>query len=88
MTKKKIQPVVTDHAVLRFIERHLNIDVDNIKRLICEACFEAVQKGLDSVGHGGVVFFIENKRFVVTCVDVADAWANCDKKELTERAVK
>lgn len=69
MSVKKLNPIVTDHAVLRFVERHLNIDVDKIRELIKDACFEAVQQGLDSVGSNGIVFIIENRKYVVTCLD-------------------
>lgn len=67
MTKKKINPFVTNNAILRFIERHMGIDVEQIRELIGEACYDAVQEGKPAAGALGIEFMIEGN-VVKTCL--------------------
>jgi hypothetical protein len=67
MSKRKIIPYVSNHAVLRFIERHLNINVESIRELISDACYDAIQEGKSSCGAHDIEFVIEG-RTVKTCL--------------------
>ena len=37
--------MVTDHALVRFMERHGNICLDGIRDIIAQICLEAIQNG-------------------------------------------
>lgn len=59
------EPHVTDHAVLRYMERVLDIDVERLRATISESC--ARHQGAPCVRAGGARFLM-NKGVVVTCL--------------------
>ena len=50
------KPRVTDHAVLRYIERVGGFDVDAVRRHIANVCAQAVAAGATTLKHDGVRF--------------------------------
>ena len=59
-------PSVTDHAVVRFLERVMGLDVDAIRRQIARVVpKESLPSVLEGVGSHGVVWF-EGYQFLVT----------------------
>jgi len=51
---------VTDHAVLRYIERVMGVDVDRIRRTISEAVDGAAKIGVNRVTINGWEFRIKD----------------------------
>lgn len=43
------RPVVTDHAVLRYLERVIGIDVDLIREIIADDCARGVEADAPSI---------------------------------------
>ncbi|MEX2126947.1 MAG: hypothetical protein WD871_01720 [Xanthobacteraceae bacterium] len=60
-------PIVTQHALLRFIERALGIDVESLRRQMAEAAAVGVKHGAGVVIWGGAKLVIED-RVVVTAL--------------------
>lgn len=50
------QPRVTDHAVLRYIERVGGFDVEAVRQHIAKVCAEAVAAGATTLKHDGIRF--------------------------------
>lgn len=67
MLKEHNHPV-TDHAVLRYLERAMGVDVEGIRRQIHEACRTGISVGAVSVKHGDVRFTIAGGRVTTTMV--------------------
>ncbi|MDQ0454694.1 hypothetical protein [Rhizobium paknamense] len=61
--------VVTDHAVLRFLERRHGIDVEAIRAEIRDLCTTGVRFGAAKVIADGMKFVIQDQD-VVTCFRV------------------
>ncbi|MBB4122936.1 hypothetical protein [Martelella radicis] len=59
--------LVSDHAVLRYIERRHGVDVEALREIIRDACREGVRYGASAVIDDGVKFVLEGDR-VVTCL--------------------
>jgi len=59
-------PRVTDHAVLRFIERRCNIDVEAVRKKIDDLVAPAIKAGARTVKADGVQFIIHNGHVVTT----------------------
>jgi hypothetical protein len=57
---------VSDHAVLRFLERHHGIDVEHVRQLIGACCQRGVEAGAPVVRVGKARFLLRG-RVVVTC---------------------
>jgi len=56
--KKPLHPV-TDHAVLRYLERAEGVDVEGIRRMIGRRVDRAVAMGACGVQAGGITFRLE-----------------------------
>ena len=66
MSRRPPPPHVTDHAVLRYIERAHGVDVEAIRDHIAETARIGVEHGAKAVITGHVKFIIENGR-VIAC---------------------
>jgi hypothetical protein len=62
---KKVK--VTDHAVLRYVERKLGIDVEKIRSEMVDAASPAHRAGAVACSAGGMSYILKNG-FVVTVV--------------------
>lgn len=62
MTRLRI--TVTDHAVLRFLERAHNLPVERLRARMAEICATEAAQGARIVVHHGVQMIIENGRVV------------------------
>lgn len=51
-------PVVTDHAILRYLERVMGVDVEWVRRTIAANTAAAVAMGATSVSKDGVTYSI------------------------------
>ena len=65
----KTPPPVTDHAVLRYLERVGGIDVERIRDRIWKQARSAAGNGCSSTTVGGVTFKMTNGR-VITVISV------------------
>lgn len=64
-----IEPRISDHAVLRFVERALGIDVDAIRdRILTPTIRDAVSAGATAVTIEGIKFLIKDG-VIVTTID-------------------
>lgn len=59
---------VSDHAVLRYLERCCDVDVEAIRQTIGRGCARGVEAGAPVVRFGGARFLIRN-RTVVTVIE-------------------
>jgi hypothetical protein len=62
--------VITDHALLRYLERGMGIDVEAIRAGLGALCGRGAKAGARYVTHGGVRFVLHGYQ-VVTCLDKA-----------------
>lgn len=62
-------PVVTDHAVLRYLERARGVDVEAARAEIAAKVARGVAAGAAFVTHDGLRFVIRSGRVVVTALD-------------------
>ncbi|TCT35395.1 hypothetical protein [Martelella mediterranea] len=60
--------VVSDHALLRYLERRHGLDVEGLRAEICAACRDGVRYGAKAVLADGVKFIIAGDT-VVTCLE-------------------
>jgi hypothetical protein len=51
-----VQPSVSDHALLRYLERFLGIDVEKTRQDVADQCAPSMSLGARSWSHGGVTF--------------------------------
>lgn len=72
---------VTDHAVLRWLERHAHVDVEGIRRQIYEEAREALSAGASTLTINGTEYRMTGG-VVVTLIDVR---RNCGKLDWEER---
>lgn len=61
------RPHITDHALLRYLERHVGIDVEAHRRDMERAVEKGVELGACGVVTGGIRYRLEGAA-VVTCV--------------------
>jgi len=61
-------PRVSDHAVLRYLERSLEIPVDKVREKLLSLTRSAIEAGAASVKVDGLRFVIQDKT-VVTVID-------------------
>ncbi len=61
---KKLPIKVTDHCIVRYLERVLCIDVDQIRDRITADCREAIDAGASSIKVNGVQYHLENRTVV------------------------
>lgn len=62
------EPIVTDHAVLRYLERAQGVDVEAARAAISDSVRRGVAAGAAFVTHGGLRFVIKGG-YVVTALD-------------------
>lgn len=55
-------PLVTDHAVLRYMERILGFDTEGLRRQIEETCAGALAIGATALHKDGVSYQLHNGR--------------------------
>lgn len=60
----KTSPSVSDHALVRYIERVLGFDVESIREDILKQTLNAIVSGANSVKKEGMVFQIKNNTVV------------------------
>ena len=60
------RPAVTDHAVIRYLERARGMDIDRVRAEIAELCRRGLDQGACGVKVEGLEFRIEDG-VVVTC---------------------
>lgn len=59
-----LRPDVTDHAVLRYLERALGYDIEGTRRTIASLVGPAVALGATAFAAGGVTFKLDENRVV------------------------
>lgn len=70
MTRSRIVlPTVSDHALLRYLERVHHVDTQGLKRHIARTCLIGVEAGAPHVLAEGARFVLRNNR-VVTVLDM------------------
>lgn len=67
--RRRSKLAVTDHAVLRFLERKHNVPVEAIRAAIAEGCAQEAAQGAMSVAFKGVLVVIENGKAVTVLAD-------------------
>lgn len=72
---------VSDHAVLRYIERKHGVDVDGLRAIISEIVQSAVRAGASKVSHDGMTFVLRNG-VVCTVIPGESASASVRKSEI------
>lgn len=61
-------PTVSDHAVLRYLERKLDLDIKGIRdEILTPLAIGAIRAGATSIKSGGMEFRVRNKT-ITTCV--------------------
>lgn len=62
------KPIISDHALVRFLERSMGVDVDALRDKILQmGVADAIKAGATGCRVGGVVFKICDG-FVTTCI--------------------
>jgi hypothetical protein len=51
---------VTDHAILRYLERAHGIDINAVRHMIADTVREAAQAGASGVRHGGLAYRLKD----------------------------
>lgn len=67
MTRGADRLPVSDHAVLRYLERILGVDVDTVRRTIHDETRLAIHEGARGVVANGVVYRLQ-RGYVTTCL--------------------
>lgn len=57
---------VSDHAVVRFLERVQGVDIDNVRARIAAMCKQAAELGANSAVIRGHRYILNNEGMVVT----------------------
>ncbi|MGK7661148.1 MULTISPECIES: hypothetical protein [unclassified Marinovum] len=70
--KKSIHPV-SDHAVLRYLERVHGVDVEAIRRELGRKMDVATRHGARQFTSNGIRFVLGDNGVLVTCFDVVSA---------------
>lgn len=77
MSLKGERPSVTDHAVLRYLERVMGVDVEAIRDgLLTPEIKQAIRLGAKSVTVQGVTFKVEGPR-IVTVIETRRSSTLC-----------
>ncbi|MEL7167538.1 MAG: hypothetical protein AAGL96_18910 [Pseudomonadota bacterium] len=63
---KQLRPIVSDHAVLRYIERVYGVDIEGLRKRIERITDEAREKGASGVNSGGVSYKLSGSGRVIT----------------------
>lgn len=64
MKRRRVVIHVSDHAVLRYLERCCGLDVDAIRAAIGTGCARGAEAGAPVVRFGGARFLIRNNTVV------------------------
>lgn len=64
----KRQVIVSDHAVLRYLERILEVDIEQLRARLGEEIRAAAAVGAKSYTHGGATFILEKTPSGDLCV--------------------
>lgn len=80
------EPRVTEHAVLRYMERVLGLDVEGVRKHILDTCTPAIMVGASSLKTEGVRFEFVN--YAVTTVLPDGQMPNLTKQERLGRRKK
>lgn len=64
---KKPSTRVTDHAIVRYLERVLNLDVERVRREIGQKVDHGVKSGARNVRVGGVSYKLVDGVVVTVC---------------------
>lgn len=59
---------ISDHAVVRYLERGLGFHVETVRWAIEHVCREAVEAGASSIRVGGLTYMIQGET-VTTIID-------------------
>lgn len=78
-------PTVSDHALLRWLERRYGFDVAAERRKIEALCDTAIRAGAKVVKVEGVQFVIKNGRVITTLEGGMATTPRYDKQRLQER---
>ena len=63
------EPTVSDHALIRYLERVYSLDIDAIRRkILSDITIDAINAGASAVTTGGVKFLVRDK-CIVTALD-------------------
>lgn len=73
-----VVPIVTDRAVLRFVERFHGIDVETMRQMIQSRCVDGVRYGASAVISDGAKFILRGDT-VVSCYP--KHWPSRDYRE-------
>lgn len=60
----KARPIVTDHAMIRYLERVVGVDVDQHRRALEERVAQAVELGASALIGDGLRYVISGNRIV------------------------
>jgi hypothetical protein len=76
-------PPVTDHALVRYLERAKGFDMEAVRKHIAELCANGVRVGANCIRAEGVKFEIENGR-VITCTP-GGGFSNTKRQKFAQR---
>lgn len=68
-------PRITDHAVLRYIERACGVDVEGVRERIAKKIAPLVTRGMTSVSVDGLTFMLSPEGNCTTVIDKPSARA-------------
>src|SRR5262249_47827858 len=78
-------PTVTDHAVLRYLERVLGFDIEGARRLIEEECAVGLAMRASAVVKGGVTSRLPNGRVLTVHATGKGRISETDKRRAQQR---
>lgn len=62
------KPHITDHAIVRYLERKEGVDVKALRSVIAKRVAKGVELGADRVHHDGITYQLTG-HVVTTCVE-------------------
>lgn len=77
---------VSDHAVLRYLERHCGIDCEGVRRMIEAAAAPAIECGAASVTVNGAKFAIIGRSVTTTLHPTDNIAGNIKKRKGYKRS--
>ena len=80
-----VPPQVSDHALLRWLERRYGFNVEAERKKIDSLCDNAIRAGAKLVKVEGVQFVIKNGRVITTLESPMSTRPEYDKQRLHER---
>lgn len=58
---RKARPGITDHALLRYLERHEGIDIDKLRKDLLGVIEDQLVEGMTSIKSNGITFKVAGK---------------------------